>query len=133
MKLAHCIASLAFLSFAAASDPSSTYPIYTSPVYTTPTYQTYTAPAYVPPKTTYDYDTGNSYRTSRQADGTTKVRGTNLNTGSTWDTTIKTNGDMRGTDSNGDIWTYDKSTGSYSNTNGKICTGTGASRICSDD
>lgn len=81
-------------------------------------------------RSTYDWQTNSRYTTTRQPDGSTTVRGQNYNTGSTWRSTIQPNGDQRGTDSNGNTWRYNNSTGSYSNTDGTFCTGKGYARVC---
>ena len=79
----------------------------------------------------YDYKTGNYYMTSEDSNGDTRIRGNNVNTGSTWTTTIKRNGDQEGTDSNGNRWKQDGQTNTYTNFGtGKRCTGSGFSRIC---
>jgi hypothetical protein len=78
----------------------------------------------------YDWQSGNSYNWQNNPDGSTDVRGWNLNTGSTWGTRIEPNGDMRGTDSRGNLWQYNENTGTYLNTDGTMCVGKGASRIC---
>ena len=46
------------------------------------------------------------------------------------DLTITPNGDQRGTDSHGNYWQYNNSTGSYWNTNGAMCWGKGQFRQC---
>lgn len=79
----------------------------------------------------YDWRSGNSYSWTRNSDGSTDVNGWNLRTGSSWRTTIEPDGDMRGTDSHGNSWTYDNSTGYYHNFGtGKTCFGKGALRTC---
>ena len=80
--------------------------------------------------TTYDYNSGNSYTTSQGFGGNTIINGFNSRTGSSWNTTIDANGNQRGMDSKGNTWNYNSTTGTYFNSNGKICTGKGASRIC---
>lgn len=83
-------------------------------------------------KRTYDYRSGNVYNTEQNSDGSTDVRGYNLNTGSSWKTTIESDGDQRGYDSDGNYWKYNNSTGSYTNFGtGEFCTGRGAYRSCS--
>jgi hypothetical protein len=112
------------------------------PVPSTPRY-TYTAPADIPPidtpapvyqprsGTSYDWQSGNSYSWRKNYNGDTKVNGFNLNTGSMWQTTIKPDGSMRGTDSNMNPWTYDAKSKTYMNYGtGKICTGEGYGRVC---
>ena len=78
----------------------------------------------------YDWQSGNSYSTTHNYDGSHTVHGTNLNTGSSWTTTISPNGDMRGIDSNLNSWSYDSGTGAYQNSNGHGCIGTGYARSC---
>jgi hypothetical protein len=79
----------------------------------------------------YDYRTGNSYRTYTDTSGTTYVNGYNYNTGSSWRSTVDKDGDQRGTDSQGNSWQYNARSHSYYNYGtGKMCTGTGYSRIC---
>lgn len=80
---------------------------------------------------TYDPQTGNTYNWRRNSDGSTTVRGSNLQTGSTWTNRVESNGNQRGTDSDGNMWRYNATTGTYTNTNGRICTGRGAYRTCS--
>ena len=63
--------------------------------------------------TKYDANTGNQYRWNTNQYGETKVQGNNYNTGSTWNTTIKKNGDMRGFDAQGNYWNYNKSSQMY--------------------
>jgi hypothetical protein len=55
-------------------------------------------PALVQSGYKYDPRSGNSYNWYQQSDGSTNVRGSNLNTGSQWNTTIKPNGDQNGLD-----------------------------------
>lgn len=94
-------------------------------------YTGYTAPAPPPtPSTTYDWQSGNSYRTTPQQDGSTTVQGNNYQNGSAWRTTIKPNGDQTGTDANGNMWRYNQSSGSYMNSDGTTCYGKGAFRTC---
>jgi|GEM_PF-4423231 len=75
---------------------------------------------------TYDWQSGNSYSWSTDASGTTTVDGYNLDTGSTWQTNIESDGDMSGYDSDSNYWEYDKSTGTYYNY------GTGETRYHND-
>jgi len=59
------------------------------------------------------------------------VDGSNLNTGSMWNTTIKPNGSMSGTDSNFNMWNYDAGSKTYMNYGiGKMCVGEGYARVC---
>ena len=73
--------------------------------------------------TTYDYQTGNSYRWStRPYSGETQIDGYNLRTGRSWSNTIEPNGDQRGWDSRGNYWTYDRSSDTYTNYGtGRFC------------
>jgi hypothetical protein len=81
--------------------------------------------------TSYDWHTGNSYNTHRELDGTTQVNGFNLNTGSTWNTTIKPDGDMTGFDKDMNYWQYDARTKVYMNLGtGTMCIGEGVARTC---
>ena len=118
-------------------------PVYTPPVYTPPsTYTpppTYTPRVYTPRAsgerqsgTTYDWQSGNTYNWRKRSNGETDVDGFNLNTGSMWNTTIKPNGSMRGTDSKMNPWTYDSKSKTYMNYGtGKMCFGEGYARVCS--
>jgi len=63
----------------------------------------------------YDWETGSNYRWQTDPAGNTRVDGFNAETGSSWHTTIKPDGSMRGTDSKGQPWTYDNRTGTYMN------------------
>jgi hypothetical protein len=63
----------------------------------------------------YDWETGSSYRWYTDPTGTIRVNGFNAETWSTWHTTIKADGSMRGMDSNSQPWTYDRGTGTYMN------------------
>ena len=78
----------------------------------------------------YDYRNGNSYNTEQESDGSTEVDGYNDNTGSQWQTNIQQNGDMNGTDSNDNSWTYNSDTKTYQNSDGTTCTGEGEFRQC---
>lgn len=63
----------------------------------------------------FDYESGNSFYWNTNQNKETHVLGNNLNTGSTWNTTINPNGDMNGMDSNGNMWNYSKDAGRYIN------------------
>jgi hypothetical protein len=79
----------------------------------------------------YDWQTGNMYNSTQDGMGNTQVNGSNMQTGSTWNTTIKPNGDMNGVDSNHNSWNYDANTGYYHNLGtGETCTGKGEARSC---
>jgi hypothetical protein len=82
-------------------------------------------------KYSYDWQSDNSYTTSTDSNGDSHVYGTNLRTGSMWNTTISRDGSMNGWDSRGNYWTYDTN-GTYMNLGtGEICIGEGLARICS--
>src|SRR5437899_2963229 len=87
-------------------------------------------PAFAQSGSAYDWRTGSSYNWNHNRDGSTDVRGYNYNTGSQWRQTIMPNGDQRGTDSQGNYWHYNNSTGSYWNTDGTMCWGKGQFRQC---
>ena len=107
-------------------------PVYTPPSYSPPTYRS------TPPPTTqrrsgstYDWQSGNIYSWRTSANGNTDVNGMNLNTGSMWNTTIKPNGSMTGTDGKMNPWTYDAKSKTYMNLGtGQMCIGEGYARVC---
>ena len=76
----------------------------------------------------YEYQSGNSYNTSTFGD-TTTVRGYNANTGSSWSGQYRSDGSSNGIDSNGNMWN-ESASGSYYSTDGTICYGKGANRVC---
>jgi hypothetical protein len=78
----------------------------------------------------YNYSNGNSYNYGTYG-GTTFINGYNFNNGRTWQQRIDQNGNQSGTDSRGNYWQYNSNTGSYYNSNGTYCYGTGAYRSCS--
>lgn len=78
----------------------------------------------------YDWQSGNQYRTRTDQSGTTTVNGNNVQTGAMWNTRIKPNGDQSGTDANGNMWNYNARSGSYMSTDGTTCIGKGATRVC---
>ncbi len=78
----------------------------------------------------YDWRSGNRYNWNHNFDGSTDVRGSNVNNGSQWRQTIMPNGDQRGIDSRGNSWRYNNSTGSYWNSDGTMCWGKGQFRQC---
>ncbi len=84
--------------------------------------------------TEYDWRTGNRYEIEHHDDAfeqDTHVKGYNLHTGSSWETTIDDDGDMRGRDADGNSWRYDESSSLYQNYGtGKTCVGRGAARSC---
>lgn len=93
-----------------------------------PTLPTVTTPR---SRTTYDWQSGNTYTTRKRYNGDTNVDGFNALTGSAWNTTVKPNGSMNGTDSDFNPWSYDSRTGTYINYGtGKMCVGEGYARVC---
>ncbi len=80
-------------------------------------------------KHTYDYTTGNSYTTTTVG-GTTTTMGTNLRTGSTWSQTNDSSGNYYGYDKSGNSYSGNLKTGTYSNSQGTTCSGTGLNRVC---
>jgi len=78
----------------------------------------------------YDWRTGSTYQWNRDSNGSTNINGFNGHTGSIWNQTIERNGNQHGTDSRGNYWQYDNSSGTYWNSNGRFCTGHGAYRVC---
>jgi hypothetical protein len=96
-------------------------------------YKPYQPPTYQAPKTTntFDWQSGNSYTTTTKPNGGADVRGMNLNNGSMWNTQIDPKGNQRGTDADGNLWTYDARSKTYMNlSTGKMCMGEGMGRIC---
>lgn len=87
-------------------------------------------PAVAMAESTYDPQTGNFYTTTPTYGGGARINGFNSSTGSTWNTTVQPNGNMNGMDSNGNMWNYNRSSGSYMNSNGHGCMGHGALRTC---
>ena len=87
-----------------------------------------------PIHTEYDWRSGNQYVIEHHNDAfeqDTHIQGHNLNTGSTWDTTIDNDGDMRGHDADGNAWQYNEGSGLYQNFGtGKTCIGKGLTRSC---
>jgi hypothetical protein len=105
-------------------------PIYTPPPSTTWSRPSWAAPSSIP-RTTYDWRSGNTYHTSPQPDGSTRVRGYNFNNGSTWTTMIEPDGDMRGYDKDMNLWKYDAESKRYYNFGtGTTCVGEGYARRC---
>jgi hypothetical protein len=112
----------------------------TQPLYDLPTVPRYETPSVDPwartwrvPSTTntYDWQSGNSYTTRKRLNGDTDVSGYNLNTGKSWQTTIKPNGSMTGWDGDLNSWTYDSRTKTYFNYGtGRMCFGEGYLRTC---
>lgn len=96
-----------------------------------PYYQQDEQPA--PGQTVYSYDrqSGNRYSTTPNYDGSTSVRGSNLQNGTRWRTEIQPDGAMRGTDADGNRWTYNPDTKTYRNSGtGVTCRGEGSRRYC---
>lgn len=80
----------------------------------------------------YNPYTGNTYTVTPNGGGGATVQGFNTNTGSNWNTTIQSNGNMNGVDAKGNMWDYNRQTGTYMNYGtGTICTGSGYTRTCS--
>ncbi len=84
--------------------------------------------------TEYDRQSGNRYEIEHHNnvfEKDTHIKGSNLNTGSRWETTIDNDGDMRGRDAGGNSWQYDGTSGRYHNFGtGTTCLGSGAARTC---
>ena len=84
--------------------------------------------------TEYDWKSGNRYEIEHHDtvfEKDTHIRGSNLSTGSRWETTIDNDGDMRGRDANGNSWQYDGASGRYHNSGtGTTCVGSGVARTC---
>lgn len=83
------------------------------------------------PYTVRDRSSGNVYRVTPQYGGGATVRGNNYETGSTWRTTIQPNGNQRGTDADGNMWSYNPRSGAYMSSDGTTCIGKGELRTCS--
>ncbi len=87
----------------------------------------------VPPSSgsTYDWRSGNLYNWRRDGAGNTNINGSNLNTGSSWNTKVRPDGSMNGFDSGFNYWDYNAQTGTYMNFGtGQVCVGQGAARVC---
>lgn len=79
----------------------------------------------------FDASSGNSYTTCPQAAGGYVINGYNSRTGTTWRAVMDSKGNMRGTDGDGNYWTYDSYTGVYHNFGtGISCYGKGTLRTC---
>lgn len=133
---AFAVPALAQQSEALASLPYRQPYVYTPPVYTPPVYAPYVLPASPlltsQSGTSYDPRSGNTYTWRRQSNGDTRVDGFNVKTGVMWNTTIKPDGSMNGTDARRQPWTYDARTRTYQNFGtGKFCVGEGYARVCS--
>jgi hypothetical protein len=108
-------------------------PIYQPP----PNRYNFTAPSYSVPiyerrsGTTTDPQSGNVYNWRKDSRGNTHVDGMNLYNGSMWQTDIKPNGSMTGTDKNFNYWNYDAKSKTYMNLGtGELCIGEGYARVC---
>jgi hypothetical protein len=79
---------------------------------------------------TYDYNNNSSdhWRTDRSGNST--VNGYNYNNGISWTNRTDSRGNQSGIDSRGNSWNYNAASGFYSNSNGKVCSGRGAARVC---
>lgn len=84
------------------------------------------------PRTThaYDWQSGNSYTTTRRPDGSSSTNGVNMQNGTVWNSQTDRRGNSSGLDGSGNFWTYNPQTGTYINSNGTVCTGTGYGRVC---
>jgi hypothetical protein len=122
----------------AAPRPLYRPPTYVAPRYTPPTYEPpdYTSRSYrstTPDRrsgATIDPQSGNTYSWYKNYDGSTTVNGSKLQNGSIWNQRIERDGRQSGMDSKGNLWNYDAKTGSYINTDGTVCVGTGYARTC---
>lgn len=65
--------------------------------------------------TSSDFKSGNNYRWNTWIDGTTRINGNNYSNGTSWNTTVERNGNMRGQDSKGNYWSYNDNSGMYLN------------------
>lgn len=100
---------------------------------TNPTFQPFGAQQQTFPQTstTYDWKSGNRYTTTINPDGSAQVRGSNLQNGTSWRSTIQPDGQQRGTDADGNQWRYNPRTKTYTNFGtGKTCTDTAYGRVC---
>ncbi len=77
----------------------------------------------------YDWRSGNSYNVQRNFDGSTTVRGYNIQNGTNWNITQQQNGRYNGWTSKGGYFNGDHNTG-YHNGNGRTCFGKGYARTC---
>ena len=81
-------------------------------------------------KSTYDWQSGNTYRVCTNS-YSTQIYGNNYNTGSSWSQTQRSNGSYSGRDKNNNYYTGNNKTGFYQNYGtGKTCFGTGYLRTC---
>jgi hypothetical protein len=88
------------------------------------------SPVFAQSGSSYDSRGGGLYNGSRNADGSTTIKGSNYGTGTQWNQTITPSGDQQGTDSRGSRWNYNNSSGRYWDTDGKSCWGKGLYRQC---
>ena len=108
-------------------------PTYRAPSYELPslTPPTYTTPPLPSSRTTYDWQSGDTYTTRKRPNGETEVSGFNANAGSMWKRDQAKLLQMIGYDSKMNPWTYDAETGTYFNYGtGKMCFGGGVARVC---
>lgn len=85
---------------------------------------------YAPPKTYYDWQSGNSYTVRPDRNGAS-IQGYNMNNGSMWSQRQNRDGTYNGTDAQGNFYSGNNRTGSYYNFGtGRTCYGTGALRTC---
>ena len=117
----HVFSLLAAILLALPNVASAQY----NSLFDSPSYNT--RPSY---ENKYDWRTGNSYNIRRDSLGNTHIRGFNTRTGSMWNQSIDSQGNQRGMDSKGNMWNYNRRSGTYWNTDGTFCTGKGAYRIC---
>jgi len=79
----------------------------------------------------FDPNTGSYYNWAPNIQNGTTVHGSNPGAGSLWTTHIKADGDMHGTDSDMNPWTYNSDTSYYFNYGtGTMCYGAGDLRQC---
>ena len=81
-------------------------------------------------RSVYDWQSGNQYTVTPQYGGGVRIQGFNSQTGSMWNQTQNPNGTYNGMDSQGNFYSGDHRTGSYFNSNGTVCFGSGAARVC---
>lgn len=79
--------------------------------------------------TYYDWQSGNSITSNRIGD-TTYTNGFNTRSGTTWNMQQRSNGSFSGTDSNGNAFWGNHNSDTYFNSDGTICVGQKAARVC---
>jgi hypothetical protein len=131
MKIVSAV--IVVLSLASVASAQSIYQPYQP-------YRPLVAPAPMPTTTlsigptggmTLDPNSGNIYQWHRQLDGSTDLRGNNIRTGSTWQTTIQPSGSMHGVDHQFNSWDYNANSKTYINYGtGQLCIGEGVTRVC---